>query len=111
MPLKDRESPPPKDEKHPGYPGFINGTFGERPLQPPLGILNPDGTNKIEPTPLERANFVKNFAPGALYAETCPCHAGGKTDSEKPCDCPPETDIKVFELALVQAKITYNRYG
>lgn len=111
MPLKDRESPPPKDEKHPGYPGFINGTFGERPLQPPLGILNPDGTNKIEPTPLERANFIKNFAPGALYAETCPCHAGGKTDSEKPCDCPPETDIKVFELALVQAKITYNRYG
>lgn len=111
MPLKDRESPPPKDEKHPGYPGFINGTFGERPLQPPLGILNPDGTNKIEPTPLERTNFVKNFAPGALYAEACPCHAGGKTDSEKPCDCPPETDIKVFELALVQAKITYNRYG
>lgn len=72
------------------------GTFGERPLQPPLGILNPDGTNKIEPTDLERANFVENFVPGALYSETCPCHA----------DNP-----KVFEIALIQAKITYNSYG
>lgn len=96
LPLKDRAAPPPKDEAHPGYPDFINGTFGERPLQPPLGILNPDGTNKIEPTDLERANFVENFVPGALYSETCPCH----TDNPK-----------VFEIALIQAKITYNSYG
>ena len=119
MPLKDRVAPPRKDKEHPGYPGFINGVFGERPLQPPLGIQNPDGSNKIEPTPLEQANFVKNFAPGALYSETCPCHAGGK-----PCSCrsdegsdlqpscmPDGTDVKVFEIAVVQAKVTYNRYG
>lgn len=97
LPLKDRRQPPIKDNTHPGYPNFINGTFGERPNQPPLGILNPDGSNKIFPTPLERANFVQNFAPGALYTDTCPC-------------CRDE-NIKVFELALVQARITYNKYG
>ena len=110
IPLKDRMPPLPKDKTHPGYPGFINGVFGERPLQPPLGILNPDGANKIEPTDLEEDNFVKNFAPGALYSETCPCHAGGT-----PALCSPyileEMNVKVFEIAVVQAKVTYNRYG
>ena len=118
MPLKDRVPPLPKDKEHPGYPGFINGVFGERPLQPPLGILNPDGSNKIVPTRLERANFVKNFAPGALYSETCPCHAGGNPglcpEDHDLCSCPEgkdETNVKVFEIAVVQAKVTYNRYG
>lgn len=73
MPLKDRPLPPAKDDMHPGYPNFINGTFGESPLQPPLGILDENGDNKIDPTPLEEANFVENFAPGALYTDTCPC--------------------------------------
>lgn len=137
MPLKDRVPPLPKDKEHPGYPGFINGVFGERPLQPPLGILNPDGSNKIVPTRLERANFVKNFAPGALYSETCPCHTDGKpcsfpeTEESSPCGaaeapcswqpdgttvlhptCMPEkASVKVFEIAVVQAKLTYNRCG
>lgn len=103
-PLADRKRPPLKDDQHPGYPNFINGTFGERPLQPPLGILNADGTNKIEPTELEAANFVENFEPGALYTDTCPCH----TDDRCCCE---EEQVKVFELALVQAKVTYNRFG
>ena len=77
---------------HPGYPTFIDGSFGERPLQPPLGILNADDTNKIMPTMQERANFVPGFQPGALYTDTCPCST----------DC----NLKVFELALVQAKVT-----
>ncbi|MGN0632102.1 MAG: multicopper oxidase domain-containing protein, partial [Ruminococcus sp.] len=97
MPLKDRPRPPKKDRRHPGYPNFINGEPGERPLQPPLGILDKNGDNVISPTPLEAANFVPNFVPGALYSETCPCK------------CP--KDVRVFELAVVQAKITYNRYG
>lgn len=97
LPLKDRVKPPEKDAMHPGYPNFINGTFGERPLQPPLGILDKNGENLIDPTDLELANFVPDFAPGELYADTCPCHT-----------C---CDIKVFEIALVQAKVTYNRYG
>lgn len=96
-PLADRKNPQKKDKRHPGYPNFINNEFGERPTQPPLGILNPDGTNKIEPSPLERANFAEGFAPGALYTDTCPCDT----------DC----DLKVFEIALVQAKVTYNRFG
>lgn len=96
-PLKDRATPPKKDKLHPGYPNFIHGTFGERPLQPPLGILNPNGTNKINPTPMEQANFVPCHKPGALYSDTCPCET----------DC----NLKVFELALVQAKVTYNSYG
>ncbi|MBQ8803638.1 MAG: multicopper oxidase domain-containing protein [Tyzzerella sp.] len=104
MPLKDRKRPPKKDEDHPGYPNFINGTFGERPLQPPLGILNPDGTNKIEPTDLEQANFVENFEPGALYSDTCPCH------TDKPYCCQKD-NVRLFELALVQAKVTYNSFG
>ena len=97
MPLKDRPCPPEKNFIHTGYPNFINGTFGERPLQPPLGIIDEDGNNKIFPTFLEAANFVPDFAPGALYSETCPCI------------CP--ENIKVFDIAVVQAKIIYNRYG
>ncbi|MGN1148147.1 MAG: multicopper oxidase domain-containing protein [Lachnospiraceae bacterium] len=108
-PLRDRVPPPEKDECHPGYPNFINGEFGERPLQPPLGILDADGNNVIEPTELERANFVKNFEPGALYTDTCPCHTdGGSRHKGSQCE---EKDVKVFELALVQAKVIYNRYG
>lgn len=110
IPLKDRIAPPPKDKKHPGYPDFINGTFSERPLQPPLGILNPGNSNKIEPTDLERANFVDNFVPGALYSETCPCHAGREAGCPMSCT-QDETSVKVFEIALIQARITYNRYG
>lgn len=121
-PLKDRKRPPEKDETHPGYPGFINGTFGERPLQPPLGILNSDGANAIEPTDLEKANFADSFVPGALYTDTCPCHTDGecrcdKEDGTYSCvgddrtrNCA-ETKVKVFEIALVQAKVTYNSYG
>ena len=97
MPLKDRELPPKKDKMHPGYPNFIEGKFGEKPLQPPLGVLRPDGEVTNEPTPLESANFVENAVPGALYTDTCPCHT--------------DENVKVFEIAMVQAKITYNRYG
>lgn len=126
LPLTDRMPPPKKDRLHPGYPNFVNGTFGERPLQPPLGILNADNENVIDPTDTERANFVKNFEPGALYTDTCPCHTdackphkdGGvpHTDcSKEHCDCHEDgkdiCNVKVFELALVQAKIIYNRYG
>ncbi|MGN0638988.1 MAG: copper oxidase [Huintestinicola sp.] len=97
MPLKDRPFPPEKDSMHPGYPNFINGRFGDYPPQPPLGILDKNGNNVIFPTRKEAANFVPGFAPGALYSETCPCR------------CPKE--VKVFELAVVQADIVYNRYG
>lgn len=110
IPLKDRVAPPPKDKDHPGYPNFINGTFGERPLQPPLGILNPDGSNKIDPTDLEQKNFVKNFVPGALYSETCPCLMDKKSGHSTFCE-QDDTKVKIFEIALVQARITYNRYG
>lgn len=97
MPLQDRPLPPQKDDLHPGYPNFINGQFGQEPLQPPFGILNANGENKINPSPEEEANFVDNFAPGALYTDTCPC-------------CTDE-NIKVFEIAAVQAKLIYNRFG
>ncbi len=130
-PLADRAFPPEKDELHPGYPNFINATFGERPPQPPLGILNPDGTNKIEPSSLERANFVEDFEPGALYCDTCPCHTDGHCNHTNSCcnhaatcsdpngetqesSCNyycPDSDIKIFELALIQADVVYNRFG
>ena len=97
QPLRDRPRPLEKDDLHPGYPNFINGVFGQQPLQPPLGILTAEGENKIDPTPLEEANFVPDFAPGALYTSTCPCHTA--------------EEIKVFEIAAVQANIVYNRYG
>ena len=32
---------------------FVNGTYGQRPLQPPLGILSAEGENQIDPTPLK----------------------------------------------------------
>ena len=97
LPLEDRIAPLEKDKSHPGYPNFINGTDGERPLQPPLGILKADGSNKIDPTPLEKRNFVDGYARGALYSKSCPCDT--------------DENIKVFELAVVQAKIVYNSYG
>lgn len=96
-PLRDRPLPPMKDELHPGYPNFINADFGQRPPQPPLGVLTADEQNKIDPSPLEEANFVPDFAPGALYTSTCPCQSAD--------------EIKVFEIAAVQANIVYNRYG
>lgn len=97
QPLKDRPIPPKKDADHPGFPAFINGKSGTRPIQPPLGILTPNGENKIFPTDLEKKNFVKGFLPGALYTETCYC----KSDYAD----------KVFNIALVQAKLVYNSYG
>lgn len=99
IPLRDRERPPLKDKLHPGYPNFIEGEFGEPPLQPPCGVIDADGNVTREPTPKESANFVNNAVPGALYTETCPCHTA------KQCK------VKIFEIAMVQAKITYNRYG
>ncbi len=97
LPLKDREYPPKKGKMHPGYPNFIAGKFGESPLQPPLEVLQPDGEVTGKHTCLERANFVENAVPGALYTDTCPCCTDKK--------------VKVFEVAMVQAKLTYNRYG
>ncbi|MGM9640982.1 MAG: multicopper oxidase domain-containing protein [Faecousia sp.] len=97
QPLKDRPLPPEKDALHPGYPNYINSVYGQRPSQPPLGIRTANGANKIDPSPLEEANFVPDFAPGALYTSTCPCNAAD--------------EIKVFEIAAVQAKLTYNRFG
>ncbi len=102
LPLKDRERPPKKDEWHPGYPNFISGTVGDAPLQPPCGVMDPEGNPVTCPTPLEEENFVENPAPGALYTDTCPCHTAWECGEEK---------VKVFEIALVQAKLTYNRYG
>lgn len=77
QPLKDRKRPPKKDKCHPGYPNFIRGRFGEPPLQPPCGVLDAEGNVTVRPTKLEQANFADNAAPGALYTDTCPCHAVG----------------------------------
>lgn len=71
---------------------------------------------------MERANFVEEFEPGALYTDTCPCHTDGKTchssgAAELDCLCHEECgkcmeeDVRIFEIALVQAKVIYNRYG
>ena len=68
------------------------------PLQPPCGVLDAEGDVVVLPTALEEANFVEDAVPGALYTDTCPCHTENG-------------NVKVFEIALVQAKITYNRYG
>lgn len=100
LPLKDREQPPGKDALHPGYPNFINGEVGMPPHQPPCGVLDAEGNVVVCPTPLEEANFVEGAVPGALYTDTCPCHAAEECGN-----------VKVFEIALVQAKLTYNRYG
>lgn len=97
IPLKDREQPPKKDKLHPGYPNFIQGKAGERPLQPPCGVIDTDGNPTNTPTPLEKANFAENPVPGALYTETCPF-----------CK---QDNVKIFEIAMVQACITYNSYG
>ena len=69
-----------------------------------------------EPTQLEEANFVKHASAGALYTDTCPCHTAKPEEhcetSCEHCDLPGDCDkVRVFEIALVQARITYNRYG
>lgn len=127
LPLRDRERPPKKDALHPGYPNFIRGEAGETPLQPPCGVLDQDGEVTVRPTPLEEANFVENAVPGALYTETCPCHTVGECEPSledilceahegngECVECPNTRNcngIKIFEMAMVQAKITYNSYG
>ncbi|MGM9532210.1 MAG: hypothetical protein ACI3VO_10220, partial [Intestinibacter sp.] len=73
-----------------------------RPKQPPLGILNQKGENKICPTELERDNFVENYSKGALYAQPC---------NDKRCNCEwkeKEPDV-VFEIFVLQAKLVYNK--
>lgn len=109
LPLKDRKRPPKKDDLHPGYPNFLQGEPGMRPVQPPLGVLDQEGNVTVRPTSLEEANFVENFAPGALFTDTCPCHTTGECG----CDCEDKScdKVRVFEMAMVQAKITYNSYG
>lgn len=154
LPLKDREQPPKKDKRHPGYPNFICGEAGKPPRQPPCGVIDGEGNAVVCPAPLEEANFVEHAAPGALYTDTCPCHTAGGCADHKECedcaggerhvkcgdmdhvvcgdcdadgecgdcaksgDCKrcreintPGGNIKVFEIALVQAKLTYNPYG
>jgi len=136
-PLKDRPRPPKKDELHPGYPNFICGKTGEPPRQPPCGVLDTEGKPTVCPTPLEKANFVENAVPGALYTDTCPCHTEGTCTGQQGCEkcgtsaescdvseacekkedcsrCPCRKNcdnVKVFEIAIVQAKLTYNQYG
>ena len=39
MPLSDRMAPPAKDHNHPGYPNFINGTFGIKSVFRRAGFL------------------------------------------------------------------------
>lgn len=118
IPLPDRESPPKKDALHPGYPNFIRGEVGERPLQPPCGVIDQNGEVTIRPTALEKANFADNAVPGALYTETCPCHTVTMTEERQSaeqteCKCPAcrQGNVKIFEIAMVQARITYNSYG
>ncbi len=100
-PLPDRKKPPKKDLSHPGFYNFVNGKFRERPKQPPLGILNTKGQNKICPTDLEKANFVDNFAPGALYTQPC-------NDKTYKCECNSKDPDVVFEIFALQAKLIYN---
>ncbi|MEO3215309.1 multicopper oxidase domain-containing protein [Romboutsia sp. 1001216sp1] len=100
-PLPDREKPPKKDLDHPGYPGFINGVFKERAKQPPLGILNQNGQNKMCPTDIERANLSKDVTRGALYTQPCP-------DTSK---CYFKEPDAIFELFALQAKLIYNNAG
>lgn len=127
LPLKDRKYPPKKDKLHPGYPNFICGNVGEPPRQPPCGVLDAQGEITECPTPLEEANFVEHAVSGSLYTDTCPCHTvrkckNIKEDNKKEdCDGTGECrkchlsgsceKVKVFEIALVQAKVTYNKYG
>lgn len=101
-PLPDRTPPPAKDLDHPGYPNFINGKFRERPKQPPLGIINQKGGNKICPTKLESDNFTDNFTKGALYTQPCP----NKKDK-----CGYKKADVIFELFVLQAKLVYNKSG
>lgn len=111
QPLRDRPLPPKKDKMHPGYPNSVAGEFGEEPLIPPLGVITKDGEIEREPTPLEAANFVENFVSGALYTDTCRHCKDENPDDCSDCPCCPDEDVKVFEIAAVQAKIYYNKYG
>ena len=64
MPLKDRPLPPPRDDLHPGYPNFVEGTFGEEPLQPPLGVLTPGGQPTGSPPFWRKPTSWKTPYPG-----------------------------------------------
>lgn len=57
---------------------------------------------------------MKHPEPGALYTDTCPCHTDCDCGRDECMECEKdcrEDKVKVFELALIQAKVTYNRYG
>lgn len=91
-PLPDRTPPPAPDERHPGFPFFIPGTLGHRAPKPPLSIT---GSGYREPTDLEKANFVDNYKPAALYVNPVPDDA----------------PVRRFDVAAIQRDIVYNKLG
>lgn len=91
QPLPDRDVPQPPDELHPGYPLFLEGTFGQQAEKPPFGII---GEQARGPSALEEANFVAG-EPGNLYSVAAPANA----------------PLKVFEIVAIQMPIVYNNEG
>lgn len=92
VPLPDREIPLKPDELHPGFPNFILGETGEKATKPPLGII---GKERRQPTDLEEANFIEDYAPGELYSKTFK----------------PGAPIRRFDIVAIQLPIVYNRQG
>ncbi|MET8865636.1 hypothetical protein ABZW11_22085 [Nonomuraea sp. NPDC004580] len=87
------QPPPSPTPERPGFPNFIPGVFGFKAPKPPLGLASRAENGVFPPTPLERAaTDPGGQQPGAFFQDPCPI--GRPT--------------KVFKVAAIQIRQTYN---
>jgi manganese oxidase len=92
--LDDFVKPPAATADAPGFPHFIPGVFGHKGPKPPLGVPSREVGGAFPPTLLEQNEAdAGGKVPGGYFQNPCP--AGAPT--------------KVFDVAAIQLKVTYNK--
>ncbi len=92
----------------PGYPNFIAGKFGQKALQPPKFIVDPDtgipNNDRAIPTPLEINASYDGLSPGVTLVDPCsgPNHEFGSPD-RKP--------TRIYQPVAIQVPFLLNSKG
>lgn len=100
--------PMPPDADHPGFPLFIAGRFGQKALQPPKFIIDPNTGlptgDRATPTQLETAASYDGIAPGATLIDPC---AGPNYELGTPLRKPD----RIYEPVAIQVPFIQNEKG
>ncbi|GAB2677599.1 hypothetical protein GCM10027271_43100 [Saccharopolyspora gloriosae] len=103
--LPDRAgATPAPDARHPGFPLFVEGQFGQRAYKPPHTVIEDDfaelrrpGDTVRGPTPMEAANMpaLDPAKPGAGFVDPCP----------------PERPERTYRPHAIDLPLLYNEAG